>query len=501
MAKLKDRYDAVVIGAGIGGLTCAALLAKAGLNVLVAEQGSKPGGCCGSFQRDGFTFDAGFDASLGCEEGGAVYNILDELALRNEIEFIKLPTSMRIMGSSYDVPVTSIEALTQNLKSMFPAETGAIDAFFGECQALASEMAGLMSLVPELLGFGGKVGLIAKFLFKSPKLRKYGGKSAKEVFDVFFKEPKLKIILNTVSPFPPEAMAPLAMNMLGGAAVGSYPKGGAQALANAFAKGVTKYGGDLALNTMVDRILIEDGKAAGIQLANGNQIRSRYVVSNADGRETFLKLVGEEHLSQNFIRELKETRLSGSFFLVSLGVDLDLKAKGFDGVSIIYNRSDDINEIFSTDLEKCYLGIMMHSLRDPSLAPQNMTTVQLKTMLPYDYMGNWKREKDGTLGRQYEELKEAVADKLIASADDIVPDLSRHIVVKDIATPLTFERYTLNSEGAGMGWFPSPGGKTRSQKTPIKGLYQAGAWTSPGPSIYATATSGKNAAQLVLKGA
>ncbi|GAI93437.1 unnamed protein product, partial [marine sediment metagenome] len=91
------------------------------------------------------------------------------------------------------------------------------------------------------------------------------------------------------------------------------------------------------------------------------------------------------------------------------------------------------------------------------------------------------------------------ADKLLVSAEKIIPGLSRHIICKDIATPLTFERYTLNSGGAAMGWFPAPGGKMRSQITPIKNLYQAGAWTSPGPSIYMVIPSGRNAARLILK--
>ncbi len=499
MADLKDKYDVVVVGAGIGGLTCGALLAKEGLDVLVAEQGSRPGGYCASSQRDGFTFDTAIDAVMGCEKGGSVYDTLEELALTDDIEFIKLAAGARIIGSGYDIPVTSIAALADELKRLFPAESTSIDAFLGDCKDLAREMERLMMPAPDLLGFAGKLGLVVKFLFGSPKMRKYGGKSAGEVLNAFFEEPKLRAIFGTIVPFGPSAMAPLIMNILGGEATSYYPRGGSQALANAFTKGLTKHGGELALETKVTKILVENGEAIGVELADGSQIRSRYVVSNADGRQTFLDLVGEQHLPSKFVRELRETSLSSSSFLVSLGVDLDLKAMGFDGTSIVYNRSDDLDEIFGTDLEKCYMNIRMHSLRDPSQAPDGMATVQLHTMLPYDYMGNWRREKDGTLGREYMDLEEAVAGRLIASAEKIIPGLSEHIVAKDLITPLTLERCTLNSEGATMGWFPAPGGKMRSQKTPIKHLYQAGAWTFPGPSIYMVVPSGRNAAQLVLK--
>jgi phytoene dehydrogenase-like protein len=250
---------------------------------------------------------------------------------------------------------------------------------------------------------------------------------------------------------------------------------------------------------MVTKILVQDGKAAGVELADGTKISSRYVVSNIDGRQTFLQLIGEQHLSPRFVRELKETRLTDSFFLISLGVDMDLKAMGFDGTSIVYNRSDNIDDLWSGDPEKCLIWIMMHSLRDPSQAPEGMATVQIATPFPYNYMGYWKREADGTRGKEYTELKEALADKLIISVEEIIPQLSKQIVCKDIATPLTFERYSLNSEGAAHGWFPVPSAKLRSQKTPIKNLYQAGHWTFPGFGIFAVVLSGRNAAKLVLK--
>lgn len=262
---------------------------------------------------------------------------------------------------------------------------------------------------------------------------------------------------------------------------------------------MTKFGGELVLKTLVTKILVEGNKVTGVELADGTRVNSRYVVSNVDGRQTFLQLIGEQHLDPKFVRELKETRLTDPVFLVSLGVDMNLKAMGFDGTTIVYNRSDNIGDVWSGDPEKCSLWIMMHSLHDPSQAREGMATVQIMTLFPYNYMGYWRREPDGTRGKEYTELKEALADKLISSAEEIIPELSKHIVCKDIATPLTFERYTLNSEGASHGWFPVPGAKPRSQKTLFKNLYQAGHWTFPGAGVLTVALSGRNAAKLVLK--
>ncbi len=423
---------------------------------------------------------------------------LETLGLNDEIEFIELTSPTRIVGGDYDLPLMPLEGLANGLKRIFPDEGTSIDAFVQDCKAFVPELLALAEPAPDLLGFRGKMGLMIRFLFKSPKMRRYGGMSYRQALASFFKEPKLMAILGAVLDYD-LGWAATSQMLIGFPGFFYYSKGGAQALADVFAKGVTKHGRELAFKATVTKILVQDGKAAGVELADGNKISSRYIVSNIDGRQTFLQLIGKQHLSPKFVKELKETRLTEPTFLVSLGVDMDLKAMGFDGTTIVYNRSDNIDDPWSGDSERCSLWIMMHSLRDPSQAPEGMATVQIMTPFPYNYMDYWKRETDGTRGKEYTELKEALADKFIAAAEEIIPQLSKHIVCKDIATPLTFERYTLNSEGASHGWFPAPGAKMHSQKTPIKNLYQAGHWTFPGFSIFSVVLSGRNAAQLVLK--
>jgi prolycopene isomerase len=161
---------------------------------------------------------------------------------------------------------------------------------------------------------------------------------------------------------------------------------------------------------------------------------------------------------------------------------------GFGVVYNIYNPSNNIGELFGIDPEKCIVSIIMHSIIDPSQAPGSNTTVQLVAMLPYHVVKDWKA------------AEEAIADKLIASAEEFIPRLSKHIISKHIISPLTFEQSTLNSQGAILGWQLTPGDKIRSQRTPIKNLYQAGHWTFPGGGVSQVVTSGRNAAQLVLRG-
>ncbi|BBO74239.1 amine oxidase [Desulfosarcina widdelii] len=495
---MKNQYDVVVIGAGIGGLTCGAFLAKEGMSVLIAEQQSKPGGYCTSFLRNGFTFNVGFDFFVGAERGGMFDKLLDELGLKDEMQFVDLAPPSRIAGSDYNLPLTPLEDLAAELKKMFPGDVQNIDTFFQDCKAVTSEILALAEPSPDLLGIGGKIGVMIKFLFKSPNVKKYGGQSYREALKKYFKEPKLRAILASLDHYDPGWAATEPMKVVGFPAF-QYPRGGSQALADVFSNGVKKHGGELALKSTITKIMVENGKAVGVQLGDGSRVNARYVVSNVDARQTFLQLIGEKYLTSKFVKELNNERLSAPVLLVSLGVDMDLKAMGFDGTSIVYNRSDNVDDVWGGDPEKCSLWIMMHSLRDPSHAPAGKATVQLMTQFPYNYMDYWKREMNGTRGKEYSEIKDALASKLIVAAEEVVPQLSKHIVCKDIATPLTFERYTSNSEGACYGWFPGPKGKLRSQKTPIKNLYQAGHWTFPGGSIFAVALSGRNAARLVLK--
>jgi prolycopene isomerase len=477
MKALRSEYDVVVIGAGMGGLTCGAYLAKAGTKVLVCEQHSVPGGYCTSFQKNGFTFETSIHWLNQCGKGGLIYQTLEELGIQDQIEFIQLNPVRRIVGKDYGLTVfLDIQRLEDDLKKMFPAEAESIHQFITDCTALA----------------------------KSPEvMTQYLGKSSQQVFDYLFKDSKLKLILYSIGTLPQWSVLPL-MFSIGWLSEKDYyfvKRGGARALADLFASALQEYGGDLALKTMVTKISIENGKASGVELQSGERIKSKYVVSNADARLTFLKLVGRELLDEKFVEELLETEICPPVFLVSLGVDMDLGKMGFDGAMITYNPSDESINLSTADPSRCGITIIIYSLRDPSLAPPGKHAVSIAAGLPYEYMGNWRVDKQGRRGKEYKKLKEQVADQLIASAENVIPGLSHHIVCRDIATPLTYERYTLNTKGSIMGWDLTPENfmKMRSQETPIKNLYQAGHWTFPGGGIPAVIPSGKNAAELILK--
>ncbi|UCD54389.1 MAG: NAD(P)/FAD-dependent oxidoreductase, partial [Dehalococcoidia bacterium] len=288
-----------------------------------------------------------------------------------------------------------------------------------------------------------------------------------------------------------------------------YPIGGMQSFANLFADLIEESGGTVSLRTRVDQIMVENGVAAGVRLADGREIRSQFVVSNIDWKQTFVKLIDRNHLEEEFVSRIERARVSETTFCVHLGTDLDKGA--FEGLAhhICYlpsyarhfSERDPSDPDFFRD---CSIWLALPSICDDSLAPQGKSVVVLMTYAPYDYLGKWKTE-DGRRTEAYRKLKEKVADQLIATAEGVIPGLSRHTVVRDIATPLTYERYTLNSEGASAGWNWDPRcafasrykSSAGSLKTPITNLLTCGHWCySPG-SVPTAMLTGRMAADMI----
>ncbi len=489
MTGLRESYDAIVVGAGIGGLTAASLLAKNKKSVLVLEQGSRPGGYCSSFEDRGCTFDVGLSYLLGCELGGGIYEILDELGLRDCIEFVRLRPAIRIIGNNYDVSVGSASDLADTLVGLFPMETPSIRQFMGECRAVADETNSLSKKLPDAMDPGSRTAFKLFSFLRYRRTWLYGRKSRQEVVEGFFRDPTLRVIvLSMLTHFDPGVMARLSMAELGTKEDFYYPKGGAQSLAEVLVDGLRRFKGELALGTRVDRIMVKDHRAWGVTLHDGRQIEARYVISDADAKRTYVNLVGEEHLKSRFKRKLELRPISRSGFIVSLGVSLNLKAMGFDGASIVYNPVDDIEELYGVDPSVCTLNINLPSINEPWRSWGSTTAVQIKAALPYNAVDDWASHQ------------EEVADAMIKSAANVIPNLAKHVISKHIMSPPALEEATGNSQGAVLGWYPYPGKHRESHKTIIRNLYQVGQWSLPGGGVPSAFISGRNAARLVMKG-
>ncbi|ODS42039.1 MAG: all-trans-retinol 13,14-reductase [Candidatus Altiarchaeales archaeon IMC4] len=473
--KGENEYDVIIVGSGIGGLTCGALLSKRGYKVLVLEQHSQVGGYCSSFKRKGFVFNTGVEDVSGLLEKGPINFLLKELGLKKEDLFMKNTVRYIFKGKEIDA-TRNLKEFIKLLSEKFPDEKKSISAFFNEVEKAYEEC----YREAEIYGTPLPAELIVK-VFGERKLLDYPrghphfydwmNKTYKQKLDEYFKDEDLKTLLCTLlgylgtepeKTFASNALTACVSYYLYG---GYFPKGGAQRFADSLKEIVQSYGGKVLVKHKVDKILMEDREVKGVKVAD-KTFRSPIVVSNANAQTTFLELVGVDNLDKDFAEYIKGLKMSPSCFMTFLGVDMDLS----NYPTLIKNIDEDYN-------------IVINSNADPSLAPKDKVSITILTGADYHDFPERRTE-------EYSKKKREMAEMLIQRAEKVIPDLSKHIIVQDAATPKTFERYISMPEGALYAFDQSIGVKRPYFKTPIKGLYLASASTFPGGGIEAVVMSG-----------
>lgn len=471
--KGENEYDVIIVGSGIGGLTCGALLSKRGYKVLVLEQHHQVGGYCSSFKRKDFIFNTGVENVSGLWEKGPVTYLLKELGFEKDELFAK--NKMRYIFKGKEIDASNLEEFIKVLSDMFPEEKENIYAFFDEAkkayEKCYKDLVYGVPLPAELIVkvFGAKK--LLDYPKEHPHFYDWMNKTYKQKLDEFFTNEDLKTLLCALLGYlgtKPEktpassALTAVVSYYLHG---GYFPKGGGQRFADSLKDFIGYNGGKVLTRHRVDKILVENGEVKGVRVGN-KVFKSSVVVANANAKTTFLELVGEENLDRDFVEYIKKLKMSPSCFMVFLGVDMDLS--GYP--TIIEN------------LDEGY-SIAINSNADLGLAPKGKASVTI--LMGANYYDFPER---GT--KEYLEKKREFAEFLIKKAEKIIPNLSKHIVVQDAATPKTFERYTSMPEGAIYAFDQSIDTKRPYFKTPIKGLYLASASTFPGGGIEAVVISG-----------
>jgi all-trans-retinol 13,14-reductase len=475
--RLKDEneYDVIIVGSGIGGLTCGGLLSKRGFRVLILEQHRQVGGYCSSFKRKGFIFNSGVIDVGGLGENGPVAYVLKELGLKKEDFFVRNTVKYILKGREIRI-MDNLDDTVENLSELFPDEKEGLRRFFSDVKTSYTECykeAEIYGapLPPELLVkvFGGKK--LLDYPKDHPCFYSWLDKTFQEKLDEYFTDEGLKSFLGGLAAYtgtePWNTSAVMALTVWMGYFLhgGYFTKGGAQNLVNALSGFIRNHGGEVLTSHKVDEIVVENNQVEGVRVGD-TVFKAPVVVANADAKVAFLKLVGEEKLDDEFIEYIKKLKMSPSCFVVYLGVNLDLSRYP----TLIKN------------LDEGY-EIAVISNSDENLAPKGKSSVLI--LAGADYSDFPER---GT--EEYERRKKEYAEFLIRKAEKVIPGLSRHIEILDAATPKTMERYTSTPEGALYSFAQSIETKRPCFKTPIKGLYLAGASTFPGGGIEGSSISG-----------
>lgn len=485
---LKENLDTIIIGSGIGGLSTALCLARAGQKVLLVEQHKLPGGWCQSFKLNGFRFSPGLHYIGGLHKGGSLYRLFKGLGVANDLEFYRMnPYAYEhaiIDGVRYNFP-NNIESLQKALQQRFPSEKENVANYLKLVESIGKEI----QLYSRLKGFWA----VVLNIWRLGNLMEYHRKSLKSVMNKFFRNPVLKKVLNTQygDHGAPPAKASFVLHCgvmdhyFNG---GFYPKGGAGAIVRVMLRAIKKHKGDIVTGRAVKKILLsKDRKATaiGVELDNGEQIMAKRVVSNADPGKTFLEMVGAENISRRLLKKLQKTRYSVSSLILFLAVDMDVRKAGLDtgNIWVSHGRYEDedllfdnlLKEDFDSDEGFSAMFVSCTTLKDPAHFDGKNHTLEVIAFTDYQRFKPYENKRDS---EEYLELKERISRKFMRGLEKIVPGISEHVVMKELATPLTNARYVNSSQGNIYGTEKSTrqmGVNAFNPSCEIKNLYMCGA--------------------------
>jgi phytoene dehydrogenase-like protein len=485
----ENEYDAVIIGSGLGGLSCAAAFAKQGFKPLVIEQHTKVGGYATTFTRPGgFEFDVSLHSTTVGERNG-IHNLIPGFPEIEEVEFEPHPNLFRMIFPDYDikVPQKNITAYINELIKLFPEQKAGIEGIF-------EDMEGINNDIGKYSTAGGKVD-INTFAQDFPYLVKGFNRTWGDLVDARITNAKLKAIVSSLWGYyglPPSKLSPYYYAMPTYEYLkhgGYYPRGKSQRISNAFENYIKEHGGKVITGKSVEKILTKENTAYGVVTGDDKKYTAKAVISNANTFDTFNKMLDNKSSSKEYLARIEKLSISLSCFQVFLGLKKDLvKETGITDTEIFYNTGYDTDAGYELmkkgNLDNSGYGMMLYDNVYKGYSPEGKNTINILTLQGFEHWEKYMDDYFKNNKKEYNKEKERMADILIDKAEStLLPGLRDAVEIKEIGTPLTNLRYTSNYKGAIYGFdqtLDNSGNTRLGHSTPVKNLYLSGAWTSPG---------------------
>ena len=506
--------DVIVVGAGAGGLTTAAYLAALGRRVIVVDRQASPGGNTSSFTHEGYEFDIGLHYLGGYRDAQpGIRAVLDPLGV--ELRFREQDRDgfdvLMFEDMTFPVPA-GVEQFRGRLHEFFPRERAAIDRFLSKVAAVTDgfEAPG-PSHASELPGYA----------WQTRNAMLACATTLGREFDRLGCSPRLRTVLGYLwgTYGVPPSRAALAMHayVTGHYLRGAwFPEGGARSVSGALVDVIERNGGEFVLDAEVWRIVVRDGAACGVQLETGpggsepraRELHADTVVSAIDIKRTFLELLAGDDVPARWLRRVRGFTMAAPLFIVYLVLDRDLQAEGVSNCNWSVIDCDDIDSMAASYEagqlpSQRWAWTTSASLKDPGnqrLCRPGQTNLQIVTGAPagHDF---WDVGPDLARGERYQQRKRQLRDRALQSAERAIPGISDAIAYEETASPITLERYMRSTGGTSYGIAATPrqfGILRPGPRTPIRGLFLAGASTRTGHGITGTMLGGVETASAII---
>jgi phytoene desaturase len=477
----------IIIGAGIAGLTCGIYAQKSGFETEIYELHNVPGGECTGWDRGDYHFDGCVHWLVGSKPGTSLNEIWrDTGALDDTVKIIRHENYARYEEEGGVVNFyTDADKLEEHLLALAPEDAKPIRELCRAIRKLGNF--GMPVDKPmDLMTAGDGIKFAAKNLGGLGLMTKYNKMTIDELVSGF-KSPLLKRAVKATMPGGYAAIA--FVSMMGGMNAGDcgYPEGGSRALALRMEKKYKDLGGRIFYKAKVEKIIVKDGAATGIRLADGKEAYADHIVSCADGYATLYSMLEDKYtpdMYKNLFSRPKDYPTITSS-LVFMGIDADLS---LDCRAIEIRRENpvELNGVTCTD------NLILSYSFDKSMAPKGKTVISCYYAADYDYWKNLAVDKE-----KYRAEKKKLEEDAIAAVIKRFPEAEGKIEVTDVVTPLTYERFCNAWRGAWMTWSNDKEGVPRYFSGLLPGLdnfIMAGMWTLPPGGLPGAGGAGRFAA-------
>jgi len=489
-----NLHSVIIIGAGIAGLSAGVYAQINGFQSRIYEMHSLPGGVMTSWKRKGYTIDGCVQWLMGSNPKSNLYPLYEEVGLIENRQFFNPDVFLYFEEPDGRALTfyTNIDRLEKELVSHGPEDRAFIHEFCTAARALVGfnpPASGSGSLFQYIVG---SWSMLPRMISLGPMMLKWTGMSMSQ-FAAQFKNPLLRQIFSHL--WQPEMTVISLLFFLAyvSSQMNGFPIGGSLSMALAVEKRYRTLGGEINYGCRVEKILVKDHKAVGVRLANGDEQRADYIISAADGHTTIWNMLDGRYVNDTIRKVYREFKLFPPIIQIGLGLKRTFSELPCATGGIVLELRQPF-KVAGEPVERLKKTVYNY---DPTLAPKGKTLVNVKIQTRYDYWKELVNDRE-----RYDAEKQRIALEVVNRLDQRFPGLTAQVEMADVATPMTYERYTGNWQASYEGFLPTP--KTVRSSIPnrlpgLESFYMAGQWVRVGGGIPTGVSMGREAVKCICK--